>query len=395
MGSSCDSVKESRLTMRIWIFFTLTALCLAKQERNDKMFSLFSVVTFKNDACTSNDKISSASTTYRNGTCTTSSECIDRSGSAKGNCAAGFGVCCVQIIKDDSDTDVGYNDTYLQNPEYPSSYGDASTITYKVSKLDSDICFLRLDFELFDVKAQTADALCSAGDHLEISGTGSGLDYPAICGNLAGSHMYVSMGSDDSDTADLKVLFPDGEEAGVTRKWEIKVAQIPCFSEYSPPEGCLQWFTEPSGTIKDWSGSDKALQDSLDYRICVRQNLGYCCVEYQNNCATTKFAVRTGDAATPDHGVAGYTGCLGAAPALLHDYISIDGASGSCDGSIAGVNKFCDDQLSLEIDSDNSVPICDCTAPFSIGVKTNAETTYAGAATTGTGFCLNYRQVKC
>lgn len=41
------------------------------------------------------------------------------------------------------------------------------------------------------------------------------------------------MGSDDSDTADLKVLFPGGEEAGVTRKWEIKVGQIPCFSEYS------------------------------------------------------------------------------------------------------------------------------------------------------------------
>ena len=50
---------------------------------------------------------------------------------------------------------------------------------------------------------------------------------------------------------------------------------------FSPPEGCLQWFTEPSGTIEDWSGSDNALQDSLDYRICVRQNLGYYCVEYQ------------------------------------------------------------------------------------------------------------------
>ena len=41
------------------------------------------------------------------------------------------------------------------------------------------------------------------------------------------------MGSDDSDTADLKVLFPTGEVNGATRKWEIKVAQIPCFSEYS------------------------------------------------------------------------------------------------------------------------------------------------------------------
>jgi len=378
--------------MRIWIFFTLTALCLAKQERNDKMFSLFSVVTFKNDPCTSNDKISSASTSYRNGTCTTASECIDRSGSAKGNCAAGFGVCCVQIIKDDSDTDVNYNDTYLQNPEYPSSYGDASTITYKVTKLDSDVCFLRLDFELFDLIDQTTDTLCSANDHFEISGTGSGLDYPAMCGNLAGSHMYVSMGSDDSDTADLKVLFPAGEVNGATRKWEIKVAQIPCFSDYSPPEGCLQWFTEPTGTLQDFSGSTQKLQDSLDYRICIRQNLGYCCVEYQNNCATPFFAVRTADAIIASMNNGALCNVDGATKG---DWISIDGAAGTCDGSIAGVNKFCMDELTFEVSAapDNSVPVCDCTAPFSVGVKSSVLA--VGAASDSTGFCLTYRQVKC
>ena len=48
-----------------------------------------------------------------------------------------FGVCCVQKVDDDSDTDVNYNDTYLQNPDYPSSYGDESSITYKVNKLNS------------------------------------------------------------------------------------------------------------------------------------------------------------------------------------------------------------------------------------------------------------------
>ena len=46
------------------------------------MFSLFSVVQFKNDPCTSNDKISSASTNYRNGTCVTSSYVYYTLGSA-------------------------------------------------------------------------------------------------------------------------------------------------------------------------------------------------------------------------------------------------------------------------------------------------------------------------
>ena len=40
------------------------------------------------------------------------------------------------------------------------------------------------------------------------------------------------MGGDDGDSADIKVNLV-GEQAGETRKWEIKVSQIPCFSAYS------------------------------------------------------------------------------------------------------------------------------------------------------------------
>jgi len=370
--------------MRVWIFLILAGICLADQERNDRMFSLFSVVQFKNDPCTSNDKISSASTTYRNGTCVTSSECIERSGSAKGNCAAGFGVCCVKILDDDSDTDINYNDTYIQNPDFPNSYGDEGTITYKVNKIDNTICFLRLDFELFDVIDTTLTELCSDGDYIQVSNTGSGLTYPTMCGNLAGQHMYVSIGSDDSDSADIKIATPT-EANGATRKWEIKVAQIPCFSDYSPPEGCTQWFTEPSGIISDWSADTSGLQDNLDYQICVRQNMGYCCVEY----TATEFAVRG-----PTDGVIPAIGTVGAGTDCANDWISIEGAGSSC-GSIVGTNKFCEDILHYENDATaadvSSIPICDCTAPFIIGVHTEA----IAQTVANTGFTLNYRQVKC
>ena len=46
------------------------------------VFSLFNVVTFKNDGCSSSDS-------GRNGTCYTSTECQDKGGRALGNCAAG------------------------------------------------------------------------------------------------------------------------------------------------------------------------------------------------------------------------------------------------------------------------------------------------------------------
>jgi hypothetical protein len=34
------------------------------------------------------------------------------------------------------------------------------------------------------------------------------------------------------------------------------------------------------------------------------------------------------------------------------------GAGSTCDGSLVGNNKFCQDVLSFEISGDNSVPVC-------------------------------------
>merc|ERR1719350_739303 len=95
---------------------------LTENKRAGKAFSLFSIVQFPNQQCTG----SSSTTTY--GTCYTSSECSAKGGSADGNCAAGFGVCCV-IYTSTCGTAVSTNTTYIRNPGYPSSY-TASNTTY-------------------------------------------------------------------------------------------------------------------------------------------------------------------------------------------------------------------------------------------------------------------------
>ena len=51
-----------------------------------EVFSLFSIVQFPNQECTG------LVTDF--GTCYTSGECSAKGGTASGNCAAGFGVCC-------------------------------------------------------------------------------------------------------------------------------------------------------------------------------------------------------------------------------------------------------------------------------------------------------------
>lgn len=46
-----------------------------------------------------------------------------------------------------------------------------------------------------------------------------------------------------------------------TRRWKIRVTQIPCYSERLAPPGCLQYFEESAGTIKSF-GYDPYTNDS-------------------------------------------------------------------------------------------------------------------------------------
>ena len=103
-----------------------------------EQFSLFSIVQFPNDECTS----TSSSTTI--GTCLTSSECNTKAGTASGSCAAGFGVCCVVSTSTCGST-VSTNITYIRNPGYPGTYTPTSTgtCTYTIYKASGDICQLR------------------------------------------------------------------------------------------------------------------------------------------------------------------------------------------------------------------------------------------------------------
>ena len=52
-----------------------------------------------------------------------------------------FGVCCVHIIDDDDNTDVNHNDTYIQNPNFPSAYDEDNGITYKVNKVNDGLLY--------------------------------------------------------------------------------------------------------------------------------------------------------------------------------------------------------------------------------------------------------------
>lgn len=163
------------------IFGKMTKDSKESGQRDKKLFSLFSIVTFKNQACSSLDPL-------RNGTCFTSTECQNKGGVKSGNCAAGFGVCCLFLVSSTSTT-INQNCTYIRNPNFPAAYDTGSPLTFTVNKCSNDVCSLRLDFLQFAIDGPSATDETSGGactDSFTATGT-SGKASPVICGINTGT----------------------------------------------------------------------------------------------------------------------------------------------------------------------------------------------------------------
>lgn len=281
--------------------------------RNSKAFSLFSVVTFKNEECTSESTYNGGAV---KGTCYSSTECSDKKGTTSGNCAAGFGVCCIFVSNIGTAT-ISENRTYLQSLLYPDIETSTTAITYTVNKMQSDICQLRLDFENFAIAgpAVTDELDPVATDGTTLLGTNCGDQMlvtlssnqliPIICGTMSGSHLYVDMGFLATDTATIALTFAGTPMTAATafRSWRIMTSQIPCWAPYRAPDGCHQYFygsafgklwspnfrTHPKTTTT--SAVNSAAQSNapnyavnlmgIDLKMCIRREKGMCCTLFQ------------------------------------------------------------------------------------------------------------------
>ena len=174
---------------------------------------------------------SSSSSDEIKGTCFTSSECSGKSGTADGNCAAGFGVCCTFSVSTCGST-VSENCTYIKNPGYPSTYSTTGTCSYSVTPINTDICQLRLDLDNFDITEGTTGT-CT--DSFGVS-VGSERVYKDLCGTLSGQHIYLETAR---KTASQTLSFTIA--TGGT--WRMKVSQIECWNTNKAPTDCYQYYT--------------------------------------------------------------------------------------------------------------------------------------------------------
>jgi len=361
---------------------------IESDHKKEKSFSIFSVVNFQNTPCRSQDSLPSGSSSNRNGTCYTTSECSAKGGVASGNCASGFGVCCLFKVSAASST-INQNNTYIQNPSFPTVYtGTTNSLSYKVSKIASNICYLRLDFETFTIigpaDATEASGGKCASDTFKI--TNPTMEFiPTICGKNTGQHMYIDFGTDIADTVSLNFAFTG---TSTVRTWEIKASQIECSSALRPPAGCLQYFTTLSGRITTFNFLDDTTTHlaSQDYNICVRKQDGFCCVQYQA-CADQTNPISLDVTAMKQNRDEACSGL---------DYLRIPGSSQTCtnENGIQLNNKYCGSYLGVSTMTVPNTQICDCTEPFIVGIHTDAIAD-AAPVTRSRGICLDYSQLPC
>jgi len=408
-------------------------------DRENKHFSLFSVVTFKNEECTSETTLAGGA---RSGTCYSTTECADKKGTKSGNCASGFGVCCVFLNTAAASTaTISENRTYLRNSEYPTvtTATAATTVAYTLNKMSSDICQIRLDFvdviiggplQILENIPLTSLTNCDR-DTLTITTTeitsSANMGVGTLCGALTNEHLYIDLTPTDANAATLTIstaISTTLTPAIAQRRWDIKTSQIPCYASYRAPPGCDRYLTENYGKIVNYNfyrlsgttpsatagaaGNTGIELASQRVNTCVRRSKGMCCVEYQvctyyNSIVLTE-ATNTGvddglgqvigegwslDTNTRPFGETTLATNIGMVDAMCSgDYVEIPSSYNAGCGAHASGNhastfsRYCGARLGINLPgvgaTNTHSPVCDCSEPFVVRYQTDQSNDVGG-----------------
>jgi len=388
-----------------------------ESNRFGKVLPIFQVVRFPNDVCTG---------TTRNGTCFTAEECSNKNGLNEGSCASGFGVCCVISLACGGST--SNNNSYIV--QSTTTTAPATPCNYDVCPCSSDICRIRYDFTTHTLATQTlGTSLADGAPNAVIAGIGDcatdqfsitapgAFGSPVICGTNTGQHMILDSDGSSCQRANFNI----GASTATSRAWDIYVTQYTCGQEdIAGPRGCLQYYSETSGVIKNFGYPTTNTAASTDvstthlnnqeYEICFRRGSGNCYQCYFTWAAALQhqsFGLSLSNNAVEKASVGSY---------CITDYITIPlGTTTTIAAATAQVaaaqDRFCGRFLSiLDADADQDT-VCTRSYPFRLGVKTDDNEVNPAIATTLvsesdlsaatqppggiTGFALNFYQGAC
>jgi len=294
---------------------------------------------------------------------------------------------------------ISENCSYIQNPGFPNQLTATNSLSYTVRKCSDEVCRLRLDFESFSIRGVGGTNIANEGvclDMFTITTTTRQV-IPTICGENDGQHIYVDIGANSGDSATINFAFNgDGN-----RMFDIKVTQLECGHPFDAPDGCLQYLTGHNGrfTTFNFSPANENHLNNQRYSICIRAEEGFCCVQYQVcSDVTDPFSLAPKVEGESKSNIDSNCNTL--------DFIIISQSSGlPCQqGNNNGQthNNYCGKFLNAGKQVDKNSVVCDCTAPFSVDIITNAVSDVnadpaANAVNTkhSRGVCLDYMQVPC
>lgn len=155
-----------------------------------------------------------------------------------------------------------------------------------VNRPGPEVCQLRVDFLDFDTGQPNGDGTCFY-DNFRV--TGGRTNTPPICGKNLGQHVYVNFNGDTP----LTVTVATSSGLTYNRRWSLHLQMIGCDSLAKAPDGCLQYWQQPSQTISsfnyDTTGSGQTnavgVQGSRqiagsNYGACVRPQPGVCSITW-------------------------------------------------------------------------------------------------------------------
>merc|ERR1711988_868326 len=385
--------------------WTLCLLCVASvatalPAREPKMFSLFSVVTFPNAECTTD------TTPAMTGICVTAEECSndgDVIAQAQGNCASGFGVCCMRRVEGNPNAAITSGLTYVQSPQFPQAVtalnpggGQAVAAVNRAFNImgGPNVCQIRFDFVTTQVIAPNGDGDC-ANDEISVRTprqTAAQLGIGALCGTLSNQHLIVDV--ERGNNAMAATLDINTDNTAAPRMWKILVKCVECDSVNMAPAGCRQYFSDASGRFTSFNGAREVAGNAhnmirdVDYAICFRQVPGFCGVRL------TQTRPSPGDA--PDSfelqaAAAAATTTVGAACTThfirVPDAALTDNDAGAITPALP--RRVCGAFLNTEDSAKASGPVDNC--GYRISVFADGATNNGASE----GFDLMYAQIPC
>ncbi|KRJ97175.1 uncharacterized protein Dyak_GE18201, isoform B [Drosophila yakuba] len=235
----------------------------------------------------------------RMGNCLNAYECRQKDGQARGECAMGFGVCCVFLAS--CNTTISNNMTYIVSPGFPSFMPSNFTgCRLRVKMISDEISQVRIDFHHFTLGQPNRRTGVCDGDVFSIGGGPGG--NLSLCGQ---NSVYYDVGSrasprqstlygslrpvdastgtgNSTSTGDRFIDISLGLSSRLLplRIWEMSVVQIPFIQR--APAGCLQYHTGTEGIMQTFNFAENGRHlANQNYRICVRQELDMCSILYQ------------------------------------------------------------------------------------------------------------------